>query len=284
MNETIFPSSESKTTSSFPTTGSMYCWPRGFFLSTPTFVLNRGEHPTRRPSIRIMLCARDHFDIELSDGTWLTSQAVLMSAKVKRRQIIAINCDFALFDFAVSTSEYAALAPLLTEHDVVQLPVNRLSSILPEFAIGRAHALKESEVLELRQRLVYTITGKRCSPPDYDPRVESALQIIHQLPLEEVKLNGLAKAVHLSPDRFRHLFKQNVGCTYSHYARTSAVWKALMHWSKGKRLTEIAHEVGFHDYSHFNHAFQEMFGFNPSVVTEMQNFEFIFLIENVIRE
>jgi methylphosphotriester-DNA--protein-cysteine methyltransferase len=27
-------------------------------------------------------------------------------------------------------------------------------------------------------------------------------------------------AVHLSPDRLRHLFKQQVGCTVSHYART----------------------------------------------------------------
>jgi methylphosphotriester-DNA--protein-cysteine methyltransferase len=76
----------------------------------------------------------------------------------------------------------------------------------------------------------------------------------------------VAAAAHLSPDRLRHLFKEQVGCTISHYARTAAVWRALSQWAHGEPLTAVAHDVGFHDYAHSHHAFCEMFGFPPSML------------------
>lgn len=35
-------------------------------------------------------------------------------------------------------------------------------------------------------------------------------------------------------------------------------------WTQVRKLTDIAHEVGFHDLSHVDRAFKEMFGLNPS--------------------
>jgi AraC-like DNA-binding protein len=66
-----------------------------------------------------------------------------------------------------------------------------------------------------------------------------------------------------------------LGVTVSHFARTTAVWKALSAWSEGQPLSQLAHEVGFHDYSHFSHAYKEMFGFNPGMAMTGRHFKVI---------
>lgn len=258
-----------------PEGGVFYYWPRGFLLLVPSFVLVRGEHMTRRPSIRLMLARRGPFDIEFADGSQLTAQAVLMGPQVRRRRMIARDKAFVLLDVAVSTPEYAALEPLIAEQGVAALDVATLSPLFADVEQAALGQLTASEVTGLRRRMVRAITGHWPADADHDPRIEAALALIHEQRLEDLALDDIAGRVHLSPDRLRHLFRQQVGCTVSHYARTSAVWKALTLWSEGMPLTGIAHEVGFHDYSHFHHAFRDMFGFKPSVATGGSGFRMI---------
>jgi hypothetical protein len=63
--------------------GVVYYWPRGFLLLVPRVVVDRGDRPTRRPSIRLMLARREDVEIELADGTWVRGPAVLMASQVK---------------------------------------------------------------------------------------------------------------------------------------------------------------------------------------------------------
>ena len=91
-------------------------------------------------------------------------------------------------------------------------------------------------------------------PPLSGPRIEHALKMIDELPFDEVTLTALARRLCLSPSRLRHLFKEVTGNTVSHYARWAAVWRVVSLWSQGRRLTEIAQEVGFHDLAHLDHA------------------------------
>ena len=84
-------------------------------------------------------------------------------------------------------------------------------------------------------------------------------------------LTALARRLCLSPSRLRHLFKEVTGNTVSHYARWAAVWRVVSLWSQGRRLTEIAQEVRFHDLAHLDHAFNEVFGLNPSSVINPEN-------------
>ena len=260
---------------SFPEGGVFYYWPRGFLLLAPSFIVDRGEQPTRRPSIRLMLSLLAPFEIEFSNGSRLKTRAVMMSADVRRRQIMASACNFVLLDMAVSTPEYATLAPLVTSQAVLTLEPERLGVLLPQFEEAFAGALSSEQIRNLRRETVRAIAGVHPQVPEYDPRVEAALGVIQQSRLEDVSLEHIAQAVHLSPERLRHLFKEQVGYTVSHFARTNAVWKALSAWSEGQQLTHLAHEVGFHDYSHFSHAFKEMFGFNPGLATSAHRFKVI---------
>lgn len=263
-------------TTLLPSEGVLYCWPRGFLVSTPSsFIIHRGDHPPRRPSMRLMLTLGAPFQIEFEDGTWLKTQAVLMAPTVKRRQTIALGGGFILLDIAVFTPEYTTLHPLMLEQPILPLDIQRFHPFWPQIEKASLGLLPADDIKHLRFGFVQAITGAKPSEPNFDSRVEAALHMIHTKRLEDVSLEIIARVVHLSPDRLRHLFRHEVGYTLSHYARTSAVWKALALWSEGEKLTNIALDAGFHDYSHFNHAFNEMFGFRPTFAIGVKNFRII---------
>jgi AraC-like DNA-binding protein len=244
----------------------VYYWPRGFLFLAPTFAVDRGDRPTRRPSIRLMLARRGNLEIELVDGTRIRAPAVLMGPEVKRRRIVAEGTGFVLLDLPVSTPEHAALAPLLAGDPMQLVSPDGLASLSPDLDRAAAGALGAEEARTLRHRLVRAVGGESLEPRPYDERVHAALAFIDGHRLEDTSLERVAAAARLSPDRLRHLFKEQVGCTISHYARTAAVWRALSEWAHGRPLTAVAHDVGFHDYAHSHHAFREMFGFPPSIL------------------
>jgi methylphosphotriester-DNA--protein-cysteine methyltransferase len=245
----------------------VYYWPRGFLYLAPRFAIDRGDHrPTRRPSIRLMLARAGDIEIELVDGTCIRASAVLMGQEVKRRRIVAEGKGFVLLDLPVSTPEHAALAPLLARDPVRVVPAASFATLSPDLDRAAAGALGAQEASALRRELVQTVGGTRLEPRPHDERVQAALAFVDRHRLEDTSLERVAAAVHLSPDRLRHLFKEQLGCTISHYARTAAVWRALSQWADGEPLTAVAHEVGFHDYAHSHHAFREMFGFPPSML------------------
>lgn len=245
----------------------VYYWPRGFLYLSPRFAIDRGDQrPTRRPSIRLMLVRAGHIEIELVDGTCIRTSAVLMGPEVKRRRIVTEDKGFVLLDLPLSTPEHAALAPLLARDPVRLVPAASFAALSADLDRAAAGALGAPEASALRHRLVQAVGGATLEPRPHDERVQAALAFIDRHRLEDTSLERVAAAVHLSPDRLRHLFKEQVGCTISHYARTAAVWRALSQWAHGEPLTAVAHDVGFHDYAHSHHAFREMFGFPPSML------------------
>jgi AraC-like DNA-binding protein len=252
-----------------PATGAgvvVYYWPRGFLFLAPSFAVDRGDRPTRRPSIRLMLARRGDLEIELADGTCIRAPAVLMGPEVKRRRIVAQDMGFVLLDLPVSTPEHAALAPVLANKPVRLVSFECFAPLSPDLDRAAAGALGAEEASILRHQLVRAVGGTSLEPHPYDERVHAALAFIDGHRLEDTSLKQVAAAAHLSPDRLRHLFKEQMGCTVSHYARTAAVWRALSEWAHGRPITAVAHDVGFHDYAHSHHAFREMFGFPPSML------------------
>jgi AraC-like DNA-binding protein len=46
--------------------------------------------------------------------------------------------------------------------------------------------------------------------------------------------------------------------------RWIAAWRSVEIWRPGMSFTEVAHAAGFHDLSHANRTFHELFGMPPS--------------------
>jgi len=108
--------------------------------------------------------------------------------------------------------------------------------------------------------LVGTTTAAAMAP---DPRIERALERIRQNLGGTVTLAAVADAAHLSPDRFRHLFREETGVTLRPYILWLRLERSLAAYIAGHSLTEAAHAGGFSDSAHFSRTFKRMFGIAP---------------------
>ncbi len=241
---------------------------RRFLLLATSFVLDRSSSPYRRLSASLMLACGEPLRLEVGDGLTLTTRVALVAPKVRRRRTVALNSRLAIFDVPIGSPEYAALEPTLQEQQILSLELERFASLLPTLERGFAAPLSCAEVDGLFQSAVHAVTGRRPALRKVDPRIARAIDLIDEVPLDQIRLTRLAKQLSLSPSRLRHLFQTETGCSVTHYARWAAVWKAASLWTRGMPLTEIAHEVGFYDLAHLDHAFVETFGVSPSVVID----------------
>ena len=233
-----------------------------FLLLAPTFVLEP-PNPYRRLSPTLLLACNEPFWLECGDGVAISSRVALIAPKVPRRRLVAVNSDLAIFDLPIHSA--------LATEPVQSLEFERFTHLLPALKKAFKGELPCEDLDRLFEAAMHAISDCNPPPPTIDPRIEQALKMIDDSPFDEVSLPALSRRLGLSPSRLRHLFKEVTGNTVTHYARWTAVWRAISLWSQGRRLTEIAHEVGFHDLSHLDHAFIEVFGLNPSTVINPEN-------------
>lgn len=100
-------------------------------------------------------------------------------------------------------------------------------------------------------------------------KIEIALTLIRENLSQELSSEELARAVNLSPSRFRHLFKDSVGLSLKQYFK-------LLKMRKAKELLEttflsvkqIMSIIGVLDRSHFIRDFKRAYGFTPTQYRE----------------
>lgn len=99
-----------------------------------------------------------------------------------------------------------------------------------------------------------------------DDRVNTVMKLIEKDPAKLRSIKEVAALVHLSPDRFRHLFRQHTGITFTRMQLWYKLLGAFKMMGQGKNFTELAHANGFADSAHFSRTFKETFGLTPAQV------------------
>lgn len=98
------------------------------------------------------------------------------------------------------------------------------------------------------------------SPAPLDKRIERAIEVLREKLTETVSMTNIAEAVHLSPERFRHLFLKETGIRFRPYVLWLRLEVALATYAAGRSLTEAAYAGGFADSAHLSRTFKRMFG------------------------
>lgn len=93
-----------------------------------------------------------------------------------------------------------------------------------------------------------------------DKRIERAIEVLRERIGETVPMAEIADAVHLSPERFRHLFLEETGIRFRPYVLWLRLELAIAAYAAGKNLTEASYAGGFADSAHFSCTFKRMFG------------------------
>lgn len=103
-----------------------------------------------------------------------------------------------------------------------------------------------------------------------DPRISFTLQHIEGNLGESIELAKIADLIHLSPERVRHLFTEQVGMPFTKYI----LWRRLRRViytaaARQMRLNQAVSQFGFSDQAHFNHVFKKVFGTSPKLFLQM---------------
>jgi transcriptional regulator GlxA family with amidase domain len=137
--------------------------------------------------------------------------------------------------------------------------------------MGLAAAYKkratDTALIALARAATATLSGAIPEPKKLpDARVARAVELVRERLSGTIPLEAMAAAVHLSPDRFRHLFMKETGVGFRAYLLWQRLECSLAAYVAGETLTEAAHTGGFADSAHFSRTFRRMFGIAPASV------------------
>ena len=93
-----------------------------------------------------------------------------------------------------------------------------------------------------------------------DERILLAMDYIRSMCAGKVSCQDVADYIHLSQDRFSHLFKQQTGMTFSAYVIYQRIMGVYSTVFRGKSITEASLQSGFFSSSHLADVNHRIFG------------------------
>jgi AraC family transcriptional regulator len=106
------------------------------------------------------------------------------------------------------------------------------------------------------------------APPAHrlDPRVTKVLNQIQSSDDLRISLGAAAEVAFLSPSRFAHLFKDQVGLPFSRYMLWRKLTRAMLAIGSERTIADAAYAADFADAAHVTRTFYQMVGMAPSVL------------------
>lgn len=128
-------------------------------------------------------------------------------------------------------------------------------------AAAYANGASDDDIAACARAITAKIALTEALPPrPLDTRIAHAIEVLRERLGETVTMAGIAQSVHLSPERFRHLFLKETGIRFRPYVLWLRIEVALAAYAAGRSLTEAAHAGGFADSAHLSRTFKRMFG------------------------
>lgn len=242
----------------------IWTWPGGSLWlgrvrSEPT-----AQH--RHYALQLTILADGPARFRLGDGEWQECDAVIVASDVPH----AFDpCERYVAHMMVEpiSAQGRALARLLAGSGLRALGQPLLASLLEAARDLRAHAADAAYCVPVARRLLDSLTGLRASDTEPDRRVLAMCDYIRQHVRDaRIELAQVAGAAHLSPERARHLFREQTGLGVRPYVLWTRLNTALHALPEAEQLTAVAHECGFADAAHFTRTFRSMYGITPSAM------------------
>lgn len=176
--------------------------------------------------------------------------------------------------YVVLWSEARALADLARRlrstsgSDLPALPDALLNALLPVLLASGGQIPDKQAGRALLSHVLTTLIGPAWDEAPDDPRIAAALALVTPQFLVEHSqpIDYLATSVNLSPSRFRHLFRSEIGMSVQSYLRWQRLLAALRTSAYGASLTEAAHTAGFADSAHLSRVCRATFGIAPASI------------------
>jgi AraC-like DNA-binding protein len=150
--------------------------------------------------------------------------------------------------------------------DITAVSGPRLVSAVQELRRFIEDPFESMEAGELIRHCVQALTPGAPPARRLDPRVTTVLNAIRDRDDLRLSLESAAEKAFLSPSRFAHLFKDQVGLPFSRYMLWRKMTRAMVAIASERTLSAAAHAADFADAAHLTRTFYQMIGMPPSIL------------------
>ena len=238
-----------------------YLWDGGFLLiARADGVVPAHAHH----AIQIVVALDREVAIAGQDGEWRKGQGVIVLPDA----VHSFNCNGALGAMLFvdpESAEGAWLRSSLTR-DITIVSGPRPASSAAELRKFIDQPFESMEIGELIRHCVHALSPGAPPARRLDPRVTTVLNAIRDRDDLRISLKSAAEKAFLSPSRFAHLFKEQVGLPFSRYVLWRKLTRAMVAIVSERTISAAAHAADFADAAHLTRTFSQMVGMAPSVL------------------
>jgi len=237
-----------------------YLWEGGFLLTARA----QGVVPAHaHHAIQIVIALDGSVAICGRDG-WRETRGVIVRPDAEH----AFDCNGALgvMLFVDPDSSQGAWLNASLRQDLTSVADTRLEALGPAL---RAFAERPDEIDDVRPLIRDCVQGLRpglAPSRRVDPRVTTVLEVIRTSDELRMSLDAAAGIACLSPTRFAHVFKEQVGLPFSRYMLWRKLTRAMVAVASERTIAAAAHAADFADAAHLTRTFYQMVGMAPSAL------------------
>jgi AraC family transcriptional regulator len=245
-----------------------YLWEGGFLVVAQA----GGEVPPHsHHAIQIFLGVDRAAAIRQTGGEWREGQGLIVRPDVEH-SFDARGATGALLFVDPESSEGAWLQSILAE-DITIAPVARLEGCLAALRMFYERPIEAMDADDLVRHCVRAFCAGAPPSRRLDPRVTTVLKKIRESDDLRMSVENAAALVHVSPGRFQHLFKDQLGLPFRRYMLWRKLTRAMVAIGRHSSIADAAHASDFADAAHLTRTFHQMFGIPPSVLMRGEFFE-----------
>jgi AraC-like DNA-binding protein len=238
-----------------------YLWEGGFLLlgRADGFVPLHAHH-----AVQIVVATDGRLAISGDGIEWREAGGIIVQADVMH----AFNCNGAMgaMLFVDPESREGAWLRTALPQEIALVPEERLASPVSALRTFAESPLESMEIGTLIRHCVHGLCPGAPPARRLDPRVATVLDSIRAGDDLRVSLETAAELAFLSPSRFAHLFKDQVGLPYSRYMLWRKLTRAMVAISMERTIADAAHAADFADAAHLTRTFHQMVGMAPSAL------------------
>lgn len=238
-----------------------YLWEGGFLL------IGRGQGvvpPHSHHAIQIVIALDGTLAICGQNEEWRQGPGVIVGADTVH-SFDAQGALGAMFFVDPESSEGAWLSASIAGN-VAIIPAERLVSSVSALLTFTERPLESMEIRDLIRHCVQALSPGAPPARGMDPRVTRVLKEIRGSDELRITLENAAALAFLSPSRFAHLFKHQIGLPFRKYMLWRKLTRAMVSIGSERTIAAAAHAADFADAAHLTRTFYQMVGMAPSVL------------------
>lgn len=227
--------------------------------------------PHAHHAIQIVLALEGEIAVSGGDDQWRTGRGVIIAPDARHSYDSRGALGAMLFVDPESTEGIWLRSSLRA--NITWVPGQRIAACTVELMRFHERPLESLEIGALIRHCVQSLSAGVPPARRLDPRVTEVMRRIQRSDDLRVSLASAAKAACLSPSRFAHLFKQQVGLPFRRYLLWRKVTRSMLVIGREGSATTAAHAADFADAAHLTRTFRQMFGIPPTVMLRGEFFE-----------